>query len=101
MTMARTIKLYKVPDVPQLAGMREMKKEDVPRVHNLVVNYLRMGGPAHLGQMLGNIRGETSLESSNNFRLQKEVVTLPWTNHSDPERKFTLHPEFSPEEVRV
>ena len=30
-----------MPDVPQLPGMREMKKEDVPRVHNLVVNYLR------------------------------------------------------------
>lgn len=54
MTMARTIKLYKVPDMPQLPGMREMKKEDVPRVHGLVLNYLR---------------------------------------------KFTLHPEFTPEEV--
>ena len=30
-----------VPDVPQLPGMRKMTKEDVPRVHNLVSNYLR------------------------------------------------------------
>ncbi|OLQ11509.1 Glycylpeptide N-tetradecanoyltransferase 1 [Symbiodinium microadriaticum] len=54
MTMARTIKLYKVPDTPQLAGMREMRKEDVPRVHGLVSNYLQ---------------------------------------------KFSLHPEFTPDEV--
>ncbi|CAE7219203.1 Nmt1 [Symbiodinium sp. CCMP2456] len=54
MTMARTIKLYKVPDTPQLAGMREMRKEDVPRVHGLVTNYLQ---------------------------------------------KFSLHPEFTPDEV--
>lgn len=41
MTMARTIKLYKVPESPQLPGMREMKKDDVPRVHELVSAYLK------------------------------------------------------------
>mmetsp|Transcript_39085 Transcript_39085/g.70546 ORF Transcript_39085/g.70546 Transcript_39085/m.70546 type:complete len:484 (-) Transcript_39085:44-1495(-) len=41
MTMARTIKLYKVPDEPQLPGMRKMEKKDVPRVHELVVAYLK------------------------------------------------------------
>lgn len=41
MTMARTIKLYKVPDRPQLAGMREMRPEDVPRVAELVIAYLK------------------------------------------------------------
>lgn len=41
MTMARTIKLYKVPESCQLSGMREMKKDDVPRVHGLVSNYLK------------------------------------------------------------
>ena len=54
MTMARTIKLYKaflfvaprlligqVPETCQLSGMREMKKEDVPRVHALVSKYLK------------------------------------------------------------
>lgn len=30
-----------MPDVPQLPGMREMKKEDVARVHSLVSTYLR------------------------------------------------------------
>jgi len=39
--MARTIKLYKLPDNPQLPGMREMKKSDVPRVHELVSSYLK------------------------------------------------------------
>merc|ERR1712151_1397545 len=39
--MARTIKLYKVPDVPQLRGMREMESKDVPRVAELVTGYLK------------------------------------------------------------
>jgi len=41
MTMARTIKLYKVPEKPQLPGMREMKESDVPRVWELVSGYLK------------------------------------------------------------
>merc|ERR1711972_326695 len=41
MTMARTIKLYKVPDTPQLPGLREMEPRDVPRVHELVTGYLK------------------------------------------------------------
>jgi len=41
MTMARTIKLYKVPDKPQLSGMREMEPRDVPRVAELVIGYLK------------------------------------------------------------
>lgn len=41
MTMARTIKLYKVPEKPQLAGMREMRPSDVPRVAELVIGYLK------------------------------------------------------------
>jgi glycylpeptide N-tetradecanoyltransferase len=40
MTMARTIKLYKVPEVPQLPGMREMREKDIPRVFELVSAYL-------------------------------------------------------------
>merc|ERR1712151_236751 len=36
MTMARRIKLYKVPDAPQLPGMRGMREDDVPRVFELV-----------------------------------------------------------------
>mmetsp|Transcript_49933 Transcript_49933/g.89918 ORF Transcript_49933/g.89918 Transcript_49933/m.89918 type:complete len:180 (+) Transcript_49933:2-541(+) len=41
MTMARTIKLYKVPEQCQLSGMRAMTKEDAPRVHGLVSSYLK------------------------------------------------------------
>merc|ERR550514_2310505 len=41
MTMARTIKLYKVPDVPQLPGMREMEPRDVTRVYELITGYLK------------------------------------------------------------
>merc|ERR1719235_1465618 len=40
MTMARTIKLYKVPDQPQLPGMREMQKKDIKKVYDLVFGYL-------------------------------------------------------------
>jgi len=41
MTMARTIKLYKVPDTTQLPGMRQMEPRDVPRVSELVIGYLK------------------------------------------------------------
>lgn len=41
MTMARTIKLYKLPDQPQLPGIRPMVKEDVPSACKLLVSYLR------------------------------------------------------------
>lgn len=41
MTMARTIKLYKVPDAPLIPGMREMQPRDVSRVHELVTGYLK------------------------------------------------------------
>lgn len=32
MTMARTLKLYKLPDVPQTPGLRQMEAKDVPQV---------------------------------------------------------------------
>eukprot|EP00931_Biecheleriopsis_adriatica_P121961 TRINITY_DN969_c0_g1_i3.p1 TRINITY_DN969_c0_g1~~TRINITY_DN969_c0_g1_i3.p1 ORF type:complete len:1008 (-),score=339.25 TRINITY_DN969_c0_g1_i3:69-3029(-) len=41
MTMARTIKLYKVPDEPQLPGMRKMEEKDVQRVFELISGYLK------------------------------------------------------------
>jgi len=41
MTMARTIKLYKLPEHPQLAGMRPMEERDVQRVYELVSGYLK------------------------------------------------------------
>eukprot|EP00421_Protoceratium_reticulatum_P074737 CAMPEP_0168428958 /NCGR_PEP_ID=MMETSP0228-20121227/37125_1 /TAXON_ID=133427 /ORGANISM="Protoceratium reticulatum, Strain CCCM 535 (=CCMP 1889)" /LENGTH=472 /DNA_ID=CAMNT_0008443033 /DNA_START=122 /DNA_END=1540 /DNA_ORIENTATION=- len=41
MTMARTIKLYKVPDTPQLSGMRQMQAKDVQRVSELITGYLK------------------------------------------------------------
>jgi len=40
MTMARTIKLYKVPEKPQLPGIRQMEPKDVPRVFELVSGHL-------------------------------------------------------------
>lgn len=41
MTMARTLKLYKVPEKPHLSGMREMRGTDVKRVFELVNGYLK------------------------------------------------------------
>merc|ERR1711972_1009580 len=41
MTMARTIKLYKVPESPQLSGMREMEPKDCQRVAELIQGYLK------------------------------------------------------------
>jgi len=41
MTMARTIKLYKVPDKPQLSGIRPMVPDDCKRVTELLTGYLK------------------------------------------------------------
>jgi|EP00927_Polykrikos_kofoidii_P025390 glycylpeptide N-tetradecanoyltransferase len=41
MTMTRTIKLHKVPDQPQLPGMRMMREDDSQRVFELVSAYLK------------------------------------------------------------
>lgn len=41
MTMARTIKLHKVPEKPQLEGMRAMQEKDTQRVFELISNYLK------------------------------------------------------------
>merc|ERR1711907_373799 len=40
MTLARTMKLYKLPEQHQLSNMRPMRKEDVPQVHELITQYL-------------------------------------------------------------
>jgi glycylpeptide N-tetradecanoyltransferase len=40
MTMLRTIKLYKVPDTPQLPGFRPLVAADVPEVTRLLNGYL-------------------------------------------------------------
>lgn len=41
MTMARTIKLYKLDEKPITPGIRELKEKDVPAVHKLLSNYLK------------------------------------------------------------
>eukprot|EP00929_Paragymnodinium_shiwhaense_P051727 TRINITY_DN2598_c0_g1_i1.p1 TRINITY_DN2598_c0_g1~~TRINITY_DN2598_c0_g1_i1.p1 ORF type:complete len:475 (+),score=176.62 TRINITY_DN2598_c0_g1_i1:110-1534(+) len=41
MTMSRTIKLYKVPEEPQIPGMRQMQEKDMKAVFELVTNYLK------------------------------------------------------------
>jgi len=41
MTMARTVKLYKIPAEPQIPGMRVMKPDDVGMVFDLVTSYLK------------------------------------------------------------
>lgn len=40
MTMARTIKLYKLPDAPLTAGVRELQLSDIPAVTALLNDYL-------------------------------------------------------------
>lgn len=41
MTMARTIKLYKLPDEPQIGGMRKMEDRDVAQATALLREYLK------------------------------------------------------------
>jgi glycylpeptide N-tetradecanoyltransferase len=40
MTMARTVKLYKLPSTPQTPGLRVMEEKDVVGVHKLLSTYL-------------------------------------------------------------
>merc|ERR1712151_1358766 len=40
MTLARVMKLYKLPDQPQLSGLRPMEAKDMPAVMKLVSGYL-------------------------------------------------------------
>lgn len=41
MTMARTLKLYKLPEMPATPGVRPMEARDVPQVTSLLAGYLR------------------------------------------------------------
>ncbi|XP_043923442.1 glycylpeptide N-tetradecanoyltransferase 2 isoform X2 [Protopterus annectens] len=41
MTLQRTLKLYKIPDVPKTAGLRSMERKDVKGVQELLRNYLK------------------------------------------------------------
>lgn len=41
MTIARTAKLYRLPDTPQLPGFRPMQEEDVESAHALLTRYLK------------------------------------------------------------
>ena len=40
MTMQRTIKLYKLPEQPRIAGLRPLTEADIPSGHALLMNYL-------------------------------------------------------------
>jgi glycylpeptide N-tetradecanoyltransferase len=40
MTLARTIKLYKLPPTPATAGLRAMRASDAPAVASLLNSYL-------------------------------------------------------------
>jgi len=41
MTLSRTMKLYKLPDAPQLKGIRPLEAKDVPAAAKLLNNYLK------------------------------------------------------------
>lgn len=40
MTLARSMRIHKLPDGPQITGLRPMQPADVPRVHTLLNRYL-------------------------------------------------------------
>jgi glycylpeptide N-tetradecanoyltransferase len=40
MTLQRTIKLYKLPDVPRTKGFRQIQEKDVPQAFKLLSDYL-------------------------------------------------------------
>merc|ERR1711935_197580 len=41
MTIARTVKLYKLPDAPTQEGLRPMLEQDIKQVTKLLVEYLK------------------------------------------------------------
>merc|ERR1711904_540335 len=41
MTIARTIKLYKLPEEPQVPGLTQMVERHVPQVHKILTEYLK------------------------------------------------------------
>jgi len=41
MTMTRMVRLYKLPDEPQVPGLRPLEERDVPQACELLMNYLR------------------------------------------------------------
>lgn len=75
MTMARTIKLFKVPDKPQLPGMREMEAKDVPRVHELVSGYLKKFA----------LHPEFEADEIAHWMLPREGVVYSYVRESDGE----------------
>ena len=38
MTMARTLKLYKLPDKPKTPGIRALQKKDIPQVTSRILD---------------------------------------------------------------
>jgi len=44
MTMARTIRMYKLPEEPQIEGIRPMEEKDVGGVYSLLKGYLKSFG---------------------------------------------------------
>jgi len=72
MTMARTIKLYKVPDSPQLPGMRPMEPRDVNRVVELITGYLKKF-PLH---------PEFNADEVGHWMLPREGVIYSWVRES-------------------
>jgi len=72
MTMARTIKLYKVPDHPQLPGMREMQPEDMQRVFELISGYLKKFA----------LHPEFTLDELSHWLLPREGVVYSFVRES-------------------
>merc|ERR1711904_467895 len=73
MTMARTIKLYKVPSQSQLMGMRQMTPEDLPRVWELVTSYLKRF----------HLHPELELDELGHWVLPREGVIYSYVRESE------------------
>jgi len=75
MTMARTIKLYKVPEVPQIPGMRQMRESDIPRVTELVIGYLKKF----------SLHPEFTADEVGHWMLPREGVIYSYVRETDGE----------------
>ena len=106
MTMARTIKLYKLPETPQIAGFRAMQPGDVKECTTLLTSYLeKFKLHPHLrrkrgraldfaeGRRRGCVRGRRSRDGGDHGPLS--FYHLPCSTVIGHEKHNTLNAAYS------
>ncbi|KZT09671.1 N-myristoyl transferase [Laetiporus sulphureus 93-53] len=101
MTLARMLRLHKVPDTPRLlsSGLREMEERDIPQVTELYAKYMSRFGMVHLmteeeiGHLFLSGRGEGSTHPDS-WKAPREAQVVWAYVVEDPETR-TITDYFS------